>query len=248
LVSTIAAHIQASASKEISPLMAKTLVIHSAALSTPDLTEIDRDYRGYGVPQDASRILGCEPWQATLLFELELRAGVDLERSPFPIPLCLTSAERGFRGEMTITLAYQTPLDHTYGAEYCRSNIDVSLGTYPIGKDGARVQKRQINPFPRTRTPSGDEKTLVEHGFKWSPIKVYRRVIPNGVSGDLWRLTLAATDRSGASNLNIHTAVAITVADIDRQAPVFNDMVRAMNQHGWSTTDIELRSRIRMRA
>jgi len=249
IASAIVAHVQARPSQPLSCLMAKALVVHSAALATPDLRHTDLPYTGYGVPSDIATILDCEPWAPTLMFEFEIKAGLDLQRWPFPLPACLLSNNgRSFRGEMTITLAYEAPLDGSFGAEYCRSNINVSLGTYVTDAAGDRAQKRQVHPFPKRGKVSAREKALVEHGLKWSPIKVYRRVIPRGVGGDTWRMTVDATDRSGAQNVPIRVALVLTIADPEQQAPVYNDLVQAMNKLGWVTSDISIRERARYRA
>jgi hypothetical protein len=197
------------------------------------------------MPADAADVLGCDPWRATLLFELDLRAGVDLHRAPFAIPACLL-LDRTLRAEMTVTLAYEPPLDAAFGAEYCRTNVDVSLGSYDADDQGTRVQKRQVHPFPERLDTSTFERGLIEQGFKWSPMKVYRRLMPRGVMADTWRLTLAATDRSGALNTPVRVAVVITVADIEQQAPVYNDIVKAMNQLGWAASDVRVRGRSRV--
>ncbi|MDR0750992.1 MAG: hypothetical protein LBF12_00165 [Christensenellaceae bacterium] len=35
-----------------------------------------------------------------------------------------------------MTLAYNPPIDQNYGSQYCRTNIDVSFGTYKHNKKG----------------------------------------------------------------------------------------------------------------
>lgn len=151
------------------------------------------------------------------------------------------------RGDMTATLVCGPPLDATFGAEYCRSNLDVSLGTYLESSSGNREHKRQVEPFPTYPRSGTYEKELVEQGFKWSPVKVYRRSMPKGVSGDIWRLALMATDRSGAENATIPVALAVTISDPDKKAPVYNEVVAAMNQLGWISSDVVLRPRSRAR-
>lgn len=246
-VAAILAHVQAAPDDGLSPLMAKTLVVHSAVLESGGLRSAEFAYRGYGIPRSPGNIFYDEPWSATLLFEGELRAGVDLQRAPFPIPTCLRNAKGAFRGEITATLAYEPPLDASFGAEYCRSNVDLSLGTFGSTKKGTRAHSRQVHPFPKRASSSPEEKKLIESGFKWSPIKVYRRSIPLGVNGNVWRLSVAATDRSGAQNVPLHVAMIVTVADIERKAPVYNDVVTAMRTLGWITSNVTLRAQSRIR-
>lgn len=247
IVAALLATVQGGASAPVSSLMAKTLLVHSAVLASPATTPDDLRYRGYGIPGDILDVLGCDPWRATLLFEAQIQAGSDLQRMQFPMPTCLRTPSGSFRGELTVTLAYEPPLDQKFGAEYCRSNIDVSFGAYDIGPDGKREQKRHVPPFPKPAPKDQFEETLIENGFKWSPIKVYRRVAPRGAKGDNWRLLVAATDRSIAEKTLVKVAIAMTIADIDRKAEVYNDVVVAMTQLGWSVHDVALRSAARER-
>ncbi len=247
IASAVLAYVQVGPAQPLSSLMAKALLIHSAVLADSTETQEQLDYRGFGVPGDLQNILGCDPWRATLLFETEVRAGLDLQRTPFPIPDCLRTPKGAFRGEMTVTLLSEPTLDGTFGAEYCRSHVEVSLGTYAPNDSGTLEQLRQIPPFPKRTEKHPLEKKRVEHGFKWSPLKVYRRVIPKGVNGDIWRLLLAGTDRSGADNLSMRVAVVVTIADTQRKASVYTDVIRAMNQLGWVATDVQLRERERAR-
>lgn len=241
IVASLLATVQGGASVPVSSLMAKTLLVHSAVLAAPSTTPNDLRYRGYGIPGDPLDVLGCDPWRATLLFEALVQAGRDLHRMQFPMPACLRTPSGSFRGELTVTLGYEPPLDQKFGAEYCRSNIDVSFGAYDIGADGKRQQKGHVPPFPKPAPKDQFEETLIENGFKWSPLKVYRRIAPRGAKGENWRLLVAATDRSVAEKTPVKVAIAMTIADIDRKAEVYNDVVVAMAKIGWSTHDVALR-------
>ncbi len=64
-VAAILAHVQASPSTAFSNLVAKALVIHSAALTNGDLTTDELHYRGFGIPADPTDILGCSEWVLT---------------------------------------------------------------------------------------------------------------------------------------------------------------------------------------
>ncbi len=246
-VAAILAHVQTAPREPLSNLMTKALLIHSAVLKNGDLAAADFPYRGFGVPTDAADIFTCDPWSATLLFETELVSGVDLERAPFAMPPCLRLPTGAFRGELTVTLAYEPPLDAGFGAEYCRSNVDLSLGVQKSDAAGKLAQSRQVEPFPKRSASVAEEKKLIEHGFKWSPVKVYRRKISKGVQGDVWRLTLAATDRSGSSRRRIPVAAVVTISDVEHMQPVYNDVVAEMNRLGWAHNDVALKIAPRVR-
>jgi hypothetical protein len=94
------------------------------------------NYQGFGVPPDINVILGCHPWQCTLIFELEIKPTVAYEKAVFPMPKCLYVNDDTVRANILMTLVHEPDLDAAFGSEYCRSNIDVSLGTYDPGKDG----------------------------------------------------------------------------------------------------------------
>ncbi|KIG14254.1 putative serine protease [Enhygromyxa salina] len=248
VIAALLAHLQHRPVGGLSNLVARTLLVHSCALGTDLRTSsTEVNYRGYGVPANVDEILGSDPWRATLIFEMDLKAGVDLQLTPFPLPDCLVS-DGVMKGEMTVTLAYEPPLNSRFGSEYCRTNVDVSLGTFNADEQGERAHHRQVHPFPRRGEKSALEKGLIEQGLKWSPTKVYRRCMPRGVNADQWRLVIAATDRSGQPNTAVRVAVAVTIASLEEDAHVYNDMVRSMNQLGWSTVDIQIRGRDRFRA
>ena len=201
-------------------------------------------YQGFGMPPDLPVVLGCEPWQCTLIFELEIAPSVAYEKAVFPMPKCLCVEEDTVKASVLMTLVHEPDLDASFGSEYCRSNIEVSLGTYDTGEDGKQHQQKQIPEDPKL-TGSAYEKDLVEHGFKWSPVKVYRREMSR-VQGETWRLALSAEHRSGQATLEPQrAALIITVSDPLKKAPVYDEMVVQMNNLGWLANDLQIRTRLR---
>ena len=65
------------------------------------------------------------------------------------------------------------------------------------------------------------EKILIEHGYKWSPVKVYKRSIPKGVNAINWRLNAGVLTRS-QFELD-ETDFALLIIDIDKFKQI-NDM------------------------
>ncbi len=43
-------------------------------------------------------------------------------------------------------------------------------------------------PMEGEKGSSGYESAQIEHGGKWSPVKIHRQRFPNGISGDVWVL------------------------------------------------------------
>ncbi len=73
-----------------------------------------------------------------------------------------------------MTLAYDPPLDPNFGQEYCRVNINASLGTYERSKEDGKLNYSGKVPLEK-RWDEKLERSRVENGFKWSPIKSYHR-------------------------------------------------------------------------
>lgn len=245
LVSTLFANVGHRIAGGASHLLSRALLVHSAAMRGKKIDPTLLRYQGFGTPADLESVLGCEPWQSTLIFELEIPSTVAYEKAKFPMPASLYLDGDKVRANVLMTLVYDPDLDSSFGSEYCRTNIAVSLGTYDVGKDGRHHQIKRVPEDPKLRGKAF-EKDLVEFGFKWSPVKVYRREMPRGVHGKTWRLDLSVEHRSGhVTTQPQRAALIITISDPSRKAPVYNEMVVQMNQLGWSTTDLQLGSRVR---
>ena len=246
LVSTLFANVYEILAPPVSRNLVKALVVHSAMLGSGPTTADEMRYRGFGIPGDLTRVLTCDPWSATLVFEPELITGYEFEKRQFPIPSALRTAAGEVRGEFIMTLVYDPPLDPSFGAEYCRTNVDVSLGTYDVRKDGKPHHKRQIPPEPKDVNLLY-EKNLVEHGFKWSPVKVYRRRIAHGVNGDEWRLMVSVHHRAEFNSAAPQRmTLLITMRDPEEQRPVYDEVVTAMKQAGWASVDLAVKNQIRI--
>lgn len=189
IVSSILASIRSGTAATMSRTLAKALLVHSAALRHGPIDAAELRYRGFGVPGDLSEVLTCPPWQATLIFEPELQPAKKIyARADFPIPKCFRRPDGRVEGEFLMTLVYDPPLSPNAGAEYCQTNVDVSLGTYDVGKNGKAAHESKIPLEPRDYSKLY-EQHLVEHGFKWSPVKVYRKAL-EATGGQRWRLML----------------------------------------------------------
>ena len=170
-----------------------------------------------------------------------------MHKFPFPIPDCLRNNDGSVKGEIIITLAYDPPLDPNFGAEYCRINIDASLGTYDPESEGKREHRRQIPPEPKDMSKLY-ERYVIEHGFKWSPVKVYRRKMKRQ-SGNDWRLRITRTDRREFFSSNPQSfALIISIIDPGKKMPVYDEITRCINREGWIVEDLQVKDRIRVRA
>jgi len=247
MVATLLANVENALLRPASRNLMKALLIHSAVFGSKKIGTEELKYRGFGVPGNLASVLTCSSWAATLVFETELFPGFEFERWPFPIPACLRKPQGLVSGEILMTAVYQPPLESSFGSEYCRSNVDVSLGTYDRGADGKREHRKKIPPEPRDLSQLY-ESHLVEHGFKWSPVKVYRRHMKRGIQGKDWRLKVTVNNRSGFVSVDPQKfALIVTILDPNREKPVYDEVVTQMQNLGWVTTDLQINERVRMR-
>lgn len=248
LISTLLANVEDRVSGDGSRLLSRALLVHAAAMHGGKLDANLLQYQGFGLPPDLDTILGCEPWQCTLVFDLTIAPSKAYQKAVFPMPRSLYLDHERIRANILITLVHEPVLDIAFGSEYCRSNIEVSFGTFEKGKDGKRHQKKKVPDEPKL-AGKAYEKDLIEHGFKWSPVKVYRRDIAEGIQGKHWRLGISVENRSNhQQTAPQHAALVLTVSDPDKQASVYNEMVVQMNKLGWGVTDLQVRARVRSRA
>lgn len=241
LVTNIISNLIHDVDKGMSSEMARALVIHSAVIRNNRFDEEDVKYYGWGVPGDVEDIISDDSYTATLAFEGELDAQMDLHKVPFPIPDCFRMGDDRVQGEFIATLVYNPPLDPNYKAEYCRTNIELSLGEYDEGQKG----KVKIKPDKKKETRT--EKELVEHGFKWAPVKVFRQNFPRGTKGDVWRLHLNLKRRDGEPPVSQRFALVLTLRDPKQEKDVYNDMIQAMNKIGWHVSNIREEEHVRER-
>ena len=92
------------------------------------------------------------------------------------------------------------------------------------------------------------ETDLVKSGDKWSPVKVYQKRFPRGVDIENWRLRVSVLDRDGyeATGVLVPFSIILTVRDIDKEQPVYNEMAQLMNNHNWEVSDLVVDTQIRV--
>lgn len=245
LVSTLAANIMDSIVGQASHNLTKALIVHSAAYHSSVSDPVQLSYRGFGTPPDISTILSCNPWDCTMIFELPVVDGRTYRKFNFPIPPSLV--HNGIlRCNFLMTLVYDPALDASYGSEYCRTNVEASLGTLQPNGDSGLGHKREVPEEPCLKGRAY-EKDLVKYGFKWSPVKVYRRNISKMQHRHSWSLAIKMTHRAGFYDVDRQPiALVITVSDPSKSASVYNEMVREMNRLGWGALDLQITHRLRV--
>ncbi|MGA8475008.1 MAG: S8 family peptidase [Candidatus Cybelea sp.] len=246
IISSIVANVDRALGGGASRNLLKALMVHSALLNSgPDVSPSDLNYYGFGKPTDVVDALACDPWSFTFLFEPKLVAGYYYNIWPFPLPACLHRNNRLY-GEVIMTLVYDPPLDKSYGFEYCRSNVEVSFGTYLEDAEGKRHQAGKVPADPAS-PDLAFEKSRIEHGFKWSPTKAYRKRF-RGTRGDVWRLMVEILHRSNFAPTDPQrAAIILTLRDPDKNRPVYTDTMDAIRLVGRPISALRVRDQARYR-
>lgn len=251
LVSSLAANVEAElrVSPDVSQrALTKALMVHAAFLQNAPLSEQGLQYMGLGCPPDLKTIINCSQSSATLIFQVPVRSKPDFGKRPFPMPPCLFDETAGLRCEIFMTLLYEPPLDRNFGVEYCRCNVNASLGFMGFdAKKGEEKYLRQVHPVPKELS-DGYEQDLIKHGYKWSPLKLYHRKFSRGPSGKTWRLTLDLLNRSDyEADAEQNIVLIATIRGLGTDLPIYNELVREMEKLAWGSQDLQVRSRLRMK-
>jgi serine protease AprX len=229
-----------------SPTLIKALMIHSAELASPPRTPVHRRYYGAGVPSDPMAALYDGADSFTLVFEADLTTGTKWRKAPYPIPPSLL-VDGTFRGEVIMTAVYAPPVDGSNGAEYVRANVEVGFGTLEPDEDGDLQFKGRV-PMKGEQGTDGFEKAQVEHGGKWSPVKIHRKVF-SGVAGTNWALQAImlrrANEAVGADPMR--TIIIITLRSVDGHDDIYNEGARALAALNWVTQSLPIHVPINVR-
>ena len=229
-------------------LLAKAMLIHSARMKSRERLDERPDnikYYGFGIPsENIQDILQCSEDNVTLVFKQKITQGSHLEMYDFPYPKSLIKNNK-YIGEIGMTLAYLPPLDPKYGQEYCRTNIDVSFGTYSYLQNGKIDYKGQV-PL-EAKWDEKFEAARVENGFKWSPIKSYYRKLRKGIKiGDGWKLRIDLTARNGMYVPSQEFVLIITIRDSNGN-DIYSEIVNGLRERGYITNNIETKYQVRQR-
>lgn len=210
------------------PHMVKALMIHSARLASRDYGAVERRYFGAGVPVDAMAALYDSDDCFTLMFEALVYPSYKWRKTPYPIPDSLMKNGR-LQAEVIITAVYSPPLDPNGGAEYVRANVSVAFGLLNGSKISSKV------PMDGEIGSGGHESMQIEHGGKWSPVKLHRKSFPKGVLGDQWAVQLEtllrANEPSPAEPIKV--ALLVSLRSLDGDQNTHADGVRALNASNW---------------
>lgn len=249
LIATLASGaMSATQGDALSINMTKALIVHSAALRSRKTKAAELRYKGFGVPGSLRELLECEPHRATLLFEPEIPSNRRIfSKLDFPIPDCFRTDDGKLRGGFMLTAVYDPPLSEEGGYDYCRANVEVSLGSFDPANPGEEASHSKLVSFhPKDYSQLG-ERHLIEQGFKWSPVKVFQDEF-RGRAADQVRLRvqLYMRDRNFDA-ITQSVAIIATLYDPGKTLPVYDQTIQVLQATGWQTIPIELRQEIRER-
>ncbi|EDX3117197.1 S8 family peptidase [Salmonella enterica subsp. enterica serovar Mississippi] len=212
----------------VSPSLVKALIIHAAQLNSPKYDATERRYYGAGRPQGVLESLYDSDDSFTLVFQASLIPNMKWRKSNYPIPQCLIQDGK-FKGEIIITASYNPPLDPNAGSEYVRANVELSFGVL----DGESMKGKV--PMEGEKGSSGYESAQIEHGGKWSPVKIHRQRFPNGISGDVWGLQAKVMLRANEPVLPnpLDVNIIVTIRSLDGNNSVHSDGIRALDATNW---------------
>lgn len=240
IVASLAAHtwqkIATNPDFSVSPSLVKALLIHSAQLSSPDYSPNERRYYGAGLPEEVIETLHDSDDRFTLTFQTFLVPGMRWRKDNYPIPASLIQDGK-FKGEIIITAAYAPPLDPNAGSEYVRANVELSFGLIENNSMKGKV------PMEGEIGQSGYESAQIEHGGKWSPVKIHRKSFSRGIASGNWALQAKATLRANEPALRepLPVTIIVTLRSLDGNSHVYSDGVRALNSKNWAHSQLPVR-------
>ena len=232
-------------SDETSAALVKALVVHSAFFTNGPINPDHFEYTGCGRPAEIDDILNCRSSSATVIFQIPVTRRPRFYKHDFPMPECLQD-DGVLKCEVFMTLLYDPPLDRQYDLEYCRRTVSASLGVMKWSdKEGKEVYDRQVEPAPH-QLHQRYSKELSDLGLSWSPTKLYYRKFSRArtVASLPWRLSLKVLNRAECTDESpLPVSLIVTVRAQDPEVDVYTEMVRAMEERGWTVSNLELRSR-----
>jgi hypothetical protein len=199
-------------------------------------------------------MLNDEPHSVTLVFSDRLLAKQRLE-FPFVWPRSLVGSGGACRGRADLTLTYTPPIDPDHREEAIRIQLEAYLHQEKLVDDttGEMTWESRLN-HDAADVPQGMSKTenyLIKTGLKWSPIKRYHVVMPQGRGNTSnWKLSLESLVRAGVGfpSDGVSFTLLLTISDPKAAAPVREEMRLDLQNRGLVLADITVAHRIRPRA
>lgn len=278
-VTALVAGLHNSLSETFNPLLLKALSIHSAKYPLDIVLPPEQRIKtmGYGIPASLDNILFNDENEITLILQDTLERGNWIQMLDFPFPPELVENGK-FYGEIIVTLVTMPMFGEKQGGEYCQSNLEIRFGTH----DGIRRTERGQNPLSHqdgqnllrgalygTAYRKGitgafaQERTLVQYGDKFHPIKKYAINLEEMTAGNSdryltapkqWYLEIEGLFRDYICGRSVVDGIVlsqeycliITIRDNKKVYNVYNSTTNLLNARGFVHNNINLKSNVRV--
>ncbi|WP_205952526.1 S8 family peptidase [Pantoea stewartii] len=259
LISKILASLNQRTSGKLSRNSLVAMLVHHSNLTEPlrakgvDIS-LARRFAGFGMPLTSRDMLNTDDRSITLVMTGSLKRSEVLEFD-FNWPRSLTSEQGKCFGKATLTIAYDPIINPNYGAEYCRVNIDAVLqqNKYDKKNDEWSYKKTCTTVWEnRAGTEASYEKSQIEHGLKWWPVKKYNWSSTRGVgTSNEWRIKISSIERSAGEfpKEEVKFTVLLTIEDIQgKTQDLFNEVRQELSAFGIEFEDINVTQQLNVRA
>jgi hypothetical protein len=192
-VTALAAGLMSKLNEDFNPLLLKALLIHAAKYPVDLSMTISEKIKqvGFGLPSKIDDIIYNDEHEITLILQDTLERGSYFHILDFPYPQSMVD-DGFYYGEITVTLVNSPILADNQGAEYCQSDVKVSLGTYDEKKERDTTKRGIKNPFGpdggknilhhscysktimnQIENPFNSERILINYGDNFQPNKKF---------------------------------------------------------------------------
>ncbi|KEZ70108.1 hypothetical protein AAY86_21770 [Pseudomonas amygdali pv. tabaci str. ATCC 11528] len=244
MLASLDSSIQGKVSRETLTALAIHNSVTSNILKRKEFHGVAQQLVGFGKPPTASDAMINGDHEITLLFSSRLIPGKALEfKFAWPTSLVLEGGK--CQGNVKLTLVSSPPLDQKYGAEFVRVNIEAALQQEQPG-GGFKSGLEPTYVF-FSKDDKVTEADLIEHKFKWSPIKVFGTSMPNGRGkSSNWRLMINYLTRAGETLPpdGVPFSILLTISDPSKTKPIFQEMRNSLQLSGAKIADIQSAARV----
>lgn len=223
------------------------MTIHHAylpeILDTKEMRSVAKHLVGFGIPSCSDSILNGDERSITLVFANRVYPGRKMSFGfSWPPSLVVSGKCTGYA---KLTIVSTPPFDYRYGAEFVRVNVEGYLRQEK--RDGKYLGRLDPVYLPNSSDAKLFEKEQIEHSFKWSPIKVFEKAFPRGIGQSTnWRLEIEYLERDGEKVPfeGVPFTALLTISDLNKKAPVFNEMRQMLQSTGVKIMDIKTAARV----
>ncbi len=222
------------------------LAMHHARLPTAleqkEFKDVAKHLVGFGVPDASEQMLQGNDHSITLVFANRIKSGRKMSFD-FNWPSSLVQNGKCY-GYAKLTVVSTPPFDYRFGSEFVRINIDGFLRQQQ--NNGGYKGRLEPAYLPDRKTSHLYEKEQIEHGFKWSPIKVFEKKFSGVGPTTNWKLDVEYLARDGEElpDEGVPFTALLTIADLKAEEPVFNEMRQSLTSLGVETLDIKTAARV----